>query len=66
MFADDTELYYSFKDSDVSIAMQHIKSDLVFIYKSAIYHSLSLNAKKTVVLLFSNKNKSNLCCQTYL
>lgn len=57
MYADDTQLYYSFEESDVITAMQRINSDLASIYRAASDHSLSLNAKKTIVLLFGNRNK---------
>lgn len=49
MYADDTQLYYSFGDNDIVAAMQRINSDLASIYRCATDYSLLLNAKKTVV-----------------
>ncbi len=73
-YADDTQLFHTFKTYDLDFASYCINSDLKKIYKCSKEHNLLLNAAKTKVLIFSNskdygyiRNNINLkLCSTKL
>lgn len=56
MYADDTQLYMSFKPDELNLAVTHLNSDLDSISKASNNHALTLNASKTKVLLFGTNN----------
>lgn len=56
LYADDTQLYYSFDPSNLALASHHINGDLSTLCKLSEDHSLKINPKKTVALMFANKN----------
>lgn len=55
MYADDTQLYYSFTPSNYESAVNEINSDLCKLQSISSKHSLHINLKKSGVLLFGNK-----------
>lgn len=59
MYADDTQIFYSFFPKDADRACELINQDLNTLYTFSQDHSLFLNPKKTVALLFG-KNKDRL------
>lgn len=56
MYADDTQLYLSFKPEELNLAVNILNSDLDSILKASNDHALTLNASKTKVLLFGTSN----------
>lgn len=61
LYADDTQLYYSFNPSDVDGACYHINEDLELFVDSAREHSLFINADKSNVIIFGPKKiRSNI------
>lgn len=59
MYADDIQLYYNFSIGELNNAAVTLNTDLDNIADIANQHSLMLNAKKSVALVFGNKcNKS--------
>lgn len=56
LYADDTQLYYSFKPRDWREAVAKINEDLANIYAIAIEHALHINPTKCQFLIFG-KNK---------
>lgn len=60
MYADDTQLYYSFLLSDMVAANTVINNDLSALAESSALHSLSLNPKKTVMIVFGRKDDSQV------
>lgn len=55
LYADDTQLYYSFSPSEVDLACLRVNADLDILSKGSSGHALSLNPVKSHVLLFGNK-----------
>lgn len=55
LYADDTQLYYSFDESDVAEAVDRINSDLQAIYDISIAHSLILNSNKSTAIVFGSQ-----------
>lgn len=55
-FADDTQLYHSFKYREYDLAVRNINSDLQRISEYALSHNLALNPKKSKILLFCPNN----------
>lgn len=53
MYADDTQLYYSFPLSDIALANTVMNGDLRAL--ASVMHYLSLNPGKTVMLVFWQK-----------
>lgn len=59
LYADDTQLYYSFPPHASDEASAVINRELSDFVKSATDHSLLINAKKTNVMLFGPKSNYN-------
>lgn len=59
LYADDTQMYYSFLPSDYLTAMDNINSDLDALVDVSTRHMLKLNPKKSIVVLIGNKNSIN-------
>lgn len=55
MYADDTQMYYSFYPQDYESAIFKINSDLEKLSEISSYHSLSINPTKSALLLFGKK-----------
>lgn len=56
MYADDTQLYYSFKKSDLNEALVKINNDLQVLQHVSDLHSLHLNPGKTKAILFGSSH----------
>jgi len=56
MYADDTQLQFSFKISDSNDAFESINRDLTNLVNMSQKHDLRINPKKSSVILFGNKN----------
>ena len=52
MYADDTQMYLSFRPCDVDLAMDLLNADLESISRASRNHGLHLNASKTKAILF--------------
>lgn len=52
LYADDTQIYYSFKKEDVAEAVDLVNADIVGLLNFAESHSLKVNSAKTKILLF--------------
>lgn len=60
-FADDTQLFHSFKVNEVNQASQQINEDLSAISNYAYQNNLKLNSSKCSFILYcSNKHRQNL------
>lgn len=55
MYADDTQLYYSFPKDSYAGALSTIQNDLNTIFVSCLQHSLQINASKSAVLLIGGQ-----------
>lgn len=55
-YADDTQLYYSFQESNSDAAVALINADLHSLFQIANKYCLMLNPTKSQVMLFGNKN----------
>lgn len=55
MYADDTQVYYSFPLKDVQLARQRLNYDLKRLADLSSQHALLLNPSKSVLLLFGKK-----------
>ena len=55
-YADDTQLYHSFKKDNFLLAENMINNNLEIIYNVSHKHNLSLNPNKCVVLMFGGRN----------
>lgn len=60
LYADDTELYYSFRAPDVDHASALINDDLANFIKSAEDHCLLINPKKSNIIVFGPKKQRNI------
>lgn len=61
LYADDTQLYFSFIASEYKIAEKKINEDLERILEISTNHCLKLNASKSSIMLIGNRNlTSNL------
>lgn len=58
-YADDTQIYYSFKAGNTITVQNKINENLHNINKLSIRHNLTLNPKKCMVLYFGRKNTLN-------
>ena len=56
LYADDTQLYYSFSPIDYVMAEDNINTDLNALLKISTDHMLQLNPSKSSIILFGNKN----------
>lgn len=56
LYADDTQLYYSFPFDRVEIACETINADLDAFIKTATDHCLIINSSKSNVILFGPEN----------
>ena len=54
LYADDTQLYFSFPPSEVDSAINAINEDLKSIARVSKEHSLFLNVKKSTAILFAS------------
>lgn len=54
-YADDIQLYHSFKEENVNSAHNKINENLINIYDTSLKHNLKLNPKKCVVLYVGKK-----------
>lgn len=52
LYANDTQIYHSFSPKDCDLALLDINEDISSIVKWSNEHSLSINPKKTSVLIF--------------
>lgn len=52
LYADDTQIYYSFRLEDFAVALNAINDDISNIIEWSKNHALSINSKKTSVLVF--------------
>ena len=59
LYADDSQLLYSFEPSYLFNANMHIDNDLNSLIEYSNQHQLSINSAKTQVLIFG-KNKNNI------
>lgn len=59
LYADDTQLYCSFKIDNLEHASNMINNDLNILYNISNDHLLKINPSKSSVLLFGNKNFIN-------
>ena len=55
MYADDTQLYYSFRSDDCLSAQDHINEDIVCLLEHATKHCLTVNASKSSVVVFGSE-----------
>lgn len=55
IYADDTQIFFSFDPSDIHNSCTIINNDLEVLYKISLEHSLRLNPTKCVVMFFSRK-----------
>ena len=55
LYADDTQIYYSFDPSQTVLASAQINEDMFRLVSSAKSHCLSINPEKTSVLLFGSQ-----------
>ena len=55
MYADDTQMYYSFYANDYEAAMQQISTDLTSLSDISSQHLLVLNPSKSAMLLFGKR-----------
>lgn len=53
-YADDTQIYFSFKESDVELATQTLNHDLQSLAQFAEQHSLKINPAKSAVVVFGS------------
>lgn len=53
MYADDTQLYFSFNTENIRNSCELINKDLEIIYKISLEHSLTLNPNKCIAMLFT-------------
>lgn len=53
LYADDTQIFYSFSPNNVHHGIQLINEDLNNIYSYSVDHCLQLNPKKCVAMLFA-------------
>lgn len=58
IYADDTQLYYSFRPQDWKQAVAYLNSDLQGICQFSRSHNLQINSEKSQVLLFG---RSKIC-----
>lgn len=58
-YADDTQIYLSFKKEDVFESCQKMNNDLESLRSFSLNHSLFLNPKKCCLMLFGPKNDVN-------
>ena len=56
LYADDTQLYYSFNASSLQVANDCINHDLQVLYDVSKKHLLKINPKKSVALLFCSES----------
>lgn len=64
-YADDTQLYYSFKPSEIETACTHINSDLSALVKISRDSCLSINPYKSKVMLFGRLPTRNRCVSRF-
>lgn len=57
LYADDTQIYYSFFEHNLDIVEEIINTDLNNFYDLATDHLLKLNPAKSTVILFGNNNQ---------
>jgi hypothetical protein len=57
LFADDSQIYYSFHPDDIDAAVRTVNEDLMAIQWWALANDLSLNASKTQVLFCGSPYK---------
>lgn len=55
MYADDTQIYYSFPPSELDTALEKINSDLNTVADISAKHHLHLNPSKSVVMIFGTR-----------
>lgn len=55
-YADDTQVYFSFKREDVASGCEAINSDLQNLQSVSLQHSLYLNPKKCCTMIFGKKS----------
>lgn len=55
IYADDTQLYYSFPPSDWRVATSRVNEDLQQLFSKSLEHNLILNPAKSKVILFGPK-----------
>lgn len=60
MYADDIQIYMSFRREDLSLALTRINEDLERISRMARAHNLHLNAAKSSVILFGSQQNEDL------
>lgn len=60
VYADDTQLHFSFKSSEALTSAQLINSDLQRLVKNSEQHQLFINADKCSAMLFGCKRNRNL------
>lgn len=58
LFANDTQLYYCFVPSNITVANEVLSNDLASIYKFPQSHCISLNASKCVSIPLNNSSSS--------
>lgn len=61
LYADDTQVYYSFDVSTAVVANNKINSDLQELINQSTAHCLSINPAKSKVLLFGRKQSRSKC-----
>lgn len=63
-YADDTQVYFSFKPTDIHLANTVINNDLQYLVQASHNHSLIINPNKTVLMLFGKNTQRQLCENT--
>lgn len=60
LYADDTQLYYSFNYQETETAIKLINKDLKNIYDTSLRHLLQINPKKCYAILFGGRKNAIL------
>lgn len=55
MYADDTQLFYSFPPEQIDDACRHINEDLSALHSVFLLHSLKMNPNKSEFILYRNE-----------
>nr|CAI5854252.1 unnamed protein product [Callosobruchus analis] len=67
IFADDTQLMYSFFPDDINDACRKVNEDLSSLYTMSLKQSLDLNPNKSVVMLFGRqKDRERICGNVHI
>lgn len=62
-YADDTQIYYSFKLDELDRAAQILNDDIKRLVDLSQKHCLKINPSKSAILLFGSKNKRHMALE---